>query len=157
LSATPGSQTVSAGGSVTYNVATTPQGGAFTTAVNLTVVGLPTGATAIFAPSTVTPGAAGATSVLTIQTAARSAELRTAPWSANAPVFAVLGFFFLTLRRPRRWAGSLLALLLIAIVTAVSGCGGSGNSGPQASTSLLTITGTSGSASQTTTVNLTIE
>jgi hypothetical protein len=159
LSATPASQSVSAGASVTYNVAATPQGGAFTSAVNLTVTGLPTGATATFAPSTVTPGAAGATSVLTIQTAARSAELRTAPWSANAPVLAVLGFSFLTLRRPRRWAGSLLALLLIAIVTAVSGCssGGSGSSGPQASTSLLTITGTSGSASQTTTVNLTIE
>jgi RHS repeat-associated protein len=156
LSATPASQTVSAGGSVTYNVTATAQGGGFTTAVNLTVTGLPAGATATFAPSTVTPGAVGATSVLTIQTAARSAELRTAPWSANAPVFAVLGFFFLTLRRPRRWAGSLLALLLIVIVTAVSGCG-SGNSGPQASTSLLTITGTSGSASQTTTVSLTIE
>jgi uncharacterized repeat protein (TIGR02543 family) len=156
LSATPASQTVSPGASVIYNLATTPQGGAYTTAINLTVTGLPTGATAIFAPATVTPGAVGATSVLTIQTAARSAELRTAPWSANAPVFAVLGFFFLALRRPRRWAGSLLALLLIVIVTAVSGCG-SRNSGPQASTSLLTITGTSGSASQTTTVSLTIE
>jgi RHS repeat-associated protein len=156
LSATPASQTVSPGASVIYTLATTPQGGAYTTAINLTVTGLPTGATAIFAPATVTPGAVGATSMLTIQTAARSAELRTAPWSANAPVFAVLGFFFLALRRPRRWAGSLLALLLIVIVTAVGGCG-SGNSGPQASTSLLTITGTSGSASQTTTVSLTIE
>jgi len=154
LSATPASQTVAPGASVSYNVSVTPQGGPFTTAVNLTVAGLPSGATATLTPSTLTPGAPGATSVLTIQTAPGFAGLRTTPWSPNAPVFATLGFFFLaTLRRRRHWVGTLLAILLLAIATTVSGC----STGPHASTSLITITGTSGSANQTTTVTLTIE
>jgi hypothetical protein len=50
-------------------------GGAFNGAVTLSTFGLPPGATASFNPPTVTPGSAGAQSVMTIQPAAQSASI----------------------------------------------------------------------------------
>jgi hypothetical protein len=63
------------GGTATYSVSLTPQGDFFTSAITLTATGLPSGATAIFAPSTVTPGSAAASSTLTIQVPRTSASL----------------------------------------------------------------------------------
>jgi outer membrane protein assembly factor BamB len=53
LSASPGSQSVVAGNSITYTVTVTPTGG-FTAPVALSVTGLPSGATASFSGSTLT-------------------------------------------------------------------------------------------------------
>jgi hypothetical protein len=65
LGSTPSSQTVTAGGSTTFNVTTTITDG-FSGNVALSVAsGLPTGATATFSPSTI---AAGGSSVLTVNT-----------------------------------------------------------------------------------------
>jgi len=67
LSASPASQSVTQGGSTTYTVTLSPTGG-FTGSVDLTISGLPAGATASFAPTPITGGSG--TSTLTVTTAA---------------------------------------------------------------------------------------
>lgn len=69
ISATPASQTVSQGNSANYTTTIAALNG-FTGAVNLTVSGLPTGATASFNPTSIT---ASGTSTLTITTASTTA------------------------------------------------------------------------------------
>jgi hypothetical protein len=63
IAATPSQQTISAGGSTTYNVTTTGISG-FTGFVNLSVSGLPSGATGTFNPAVTAPGS----STLTVTT-----------------------------------------------------------------------------------------
>jgi sugar lactone lactonase YvrE len=67
LGASPASNTVTAGQSTTYTVTVNSENG-FSSPVDLTGSGLPSGATASFSPSTVTPGSQPATSTLTVQT-----------------------------------------------------------------------------------------
>ena len=62
LKVSPGSRTVTQGGSTTYTVTITPQDG-FSASVDLSVAGLPAGATASFSPTSTT-----STSTLTITT-----------------------------------------------------------------------------------------
>jgi len=64
VTATPASQSVTQGGSTSYTVAVTPSGG-FTGTVNLSVSGLPAGATASFNPASLASGS----STLTVTTA----------------------------------------------------------------------------------------
>src|SRR5262249_54513736 len=64
-SATPGSQTVTAGGSTSYTAAVTPSQG-FNSTVNLSVSGLPNGATASFNPASISDGSGS--SILTVST-----------------------------------------------------------------------------------------
>ena len=157
-----GAQTVQPGGAATYTVNITPVNGSFTSVVTLTVSGMPAGATATFVPASVTPGSAGATSQLTIQTAATKAEaVPVSPWPLALPTLSLIGLFFLPGKRHRRWItlGVLLAASLGA-VAALSGCGGgfglaNVTQTPQSYT--VTVTGTSGTDIQTTTVQLTVE
>lgn len=71
VSVAPASQTVIAGNAAAYTISVTAVNG-FNSAVALTCAGvsLPTGASCAFVPSSVTPGAAAATSALTISTSA---------------------------------------------------------------------------------------
>ncbi len=70
IAAAPTSATVTAGNPTSpITVTITPSGG-FTSAVNLTCTGLPTGATCGFNPTPVTPGTGAVTSALTISTTA---------------------------------------------------------------------------------------
>ncbi|PYX00788.1 MAG: hypothetical protein DMG89_03510 [Acidobacteria bacterium] len=68
ISANPASATVKHGQSVKFSVTVNPLGGSFTSAVGLSCSGLPSGASCSFSPSSVTPGASGATSVMTVST-----------------------------------------------------------------------------------------
>lgn len=70
VSATPASQTVQAGNATTYTATITPNGG-FTGTVNLSASGLPAGATASFAPTSVTGGSGSST--LTVSTTSATA------------------------------------------------------------------------------------
>ena len=58
-----------------YNLNIASIGGTFTNLVTLSATGLPAGATVFFAPAAVTPGSAGAPSVMSIQTATGLARL----------------------------------------------------------------------------------
>jgi hypothetical protein len=97
---------------------------------------------------------------LTIQTAATKAQAAPgSPWPLAAPALALIGILFVPGKR-RRWI--TLGVLLVAslgAITALSGCGGGFGLAkviqPQSYT--VTVTGTSGSDIQTTTVQLTVE
>jgi sugar lactone lactonase YvrE len=175
VSASPGAQTVTAGAAAKFaiNVATTPAGDVFSNVVTLTATGLPAGATANFSPASVTPGTGSATSTLTVQTAASTSadggRPRTGgpPWRAFTPSLAfVFGGFGLLLWRRRhgrllRGLSSMMILAALGIgAWAMTGCGGgfafpTKTTPPQTYT--ITVTGTSGETTHSTTVTLTVQ
>jgi hypothetical protein len=144
---------VPVGGSASYTIKATPQGGTFAGTVSLAVAGLPTGATATFQPSVITPGSAGASSTLTVQVPTRLAGLR----STDTPIaaFALLGVLLVGHRRRRFLAGCILALVMFMATTTLSGCGSGG--GNNSATYTLTVTASSGAIAQTTVVVLTVQ
>jgi hypothetical protein len=162
LAVAPPAQTVQGGSVATYTVTLNGIGGDFANAVELTVTGLPAGATASFNPSSVTPGANGASSTLSIQTQSQLAlaEPRPmhkgpSPWLAALLVVPLLG-----LRRRLRNLRVMSCMLVLAatlLPTALlSGCGG-GYFAITTQTYTVTVTGTSGSIQHTTTVTLTVQ
>ena len=164
LTATPGTETVLAGASTTFMVDVTSAQGLFTQPVTLSATGLPPGATVSFAPATVTPGANGGTTTMTIDTSSLTGA--NAQHSLDsvlaAPTFAIfLVLPFGTRRRSViRYTGTL-ALVVAAL--ALQGCNG-GYALPQtatvsthAQTYTVTITGTSGSTVHSTTVQVTVD
>jgi len=162
VSSTTTPQTVQPGGIATYSITATAQNGAFPNSVTLAASGLPAGATATFSPTSITPGNSSATSTLTIQTAKPVAALTTkkSPWPLAAPALALIGFFFLPGKRRRRWITlTILLLASLGTFTALTACGGGFGmtSTTPATNYTVTITGTSGTVQQTTTVQLTVE
>lgn len=158
IAATPPSQSVQPGGSATYPITVTDVGSSFTSAVTLTVTGLPTGATGSFNPPTITPGSESGASTLTVTTATTAGLVRSDLWPITTPALALL--FMLPFRRWRRaWRGKLLLLVaaLVSLTGAASlmGCGG-GFGLKTSQTYTLTITGTSGTDTHSTTVQLTV-
>ncbi len=159
-SSTP-AQTVSYGGTAAYTITVTPQNGAFNNSISFTTSGLPSGVTATFSPSTLTPGSSAASTTLTL-TAPLKASLerpRNWPFGATGISLAALAFFFLPAKRRRRWI--TLALLLAASLgafTALSGCGGGfALPGPLSTTYSVTVTASGGSVQQSTTIQLTVK
>jgi trimeric autotransporter adhesin len=164
-SSTP-SASVQPGAVAQYNLTIAPLGGSYNNLVTLSASGLPAGATASFLPPAVTPGSAGAPSVLSIQTAALQARLTNPDPHRPSPVplLAVLTgvpLLGLAARRrfrktSRRWMLLAIAALAILPALAISGCSG-GYYGAAAKTFTITVTGTSGSLQETTTVSLTVQ
>ncbi len=68
-----------------FNIVVAPLGGSYNNLVTLSATGLPAGATYSFLPPAVTPGTAGAPSVLSIQTPTGLARLRVPPAAAAIP------------------------------------------------------------------------
>ena len=159
VSATPASQTVHPGGSTTYAVSVSSTGGTFSSPIGLTVSGLPSGATGSFSPTSITPGSESAASTLTVQTGTTTQQTaHNSAWPLAAPALAALGLFFLPGKRRRRWI--TLGVLLVAslgTLTALSGCGGGFSFVQPSQTYTLTITGTSGNDTHSTTVQLTVQ
>jgi hypothetical protein len=177
MGATPASATVAAGQSATYTVQATPQHGSFDSAIALSATGLPRGCTASFAPASVMPGAAPASSTLTLRTTARTgaaagglfAVLPAAPPSAGALLLLIpaLGLLMhrvrtwgMMLRVARRW---LAAAALVCLMVLISGCGADGgggggtpSTGTPAGTYTITVRGTSGSLAVSTQVTLVV-
>ena len=86
-SLTPTTQTISSGGSASYNFSVLPVGSSFANGVNLSCSGAPVISLCSFSPSTVTPGNSSAAVVMTISTTASSANP-----SPHPPAFAVLSY-----------------------------------------------------------------
>ncbi len=102
--------TVAAGNPAVFTFAETPVNGALSSPIQLTVSGLPGGATASFTPTYLPPSSSGASFTLTIQTP------KTASLDRRSPlVFALLLPITLLARKRRRL---LLAVLIFAV-----GCG----------------------------------
>ena len=185
FSASTSAATVTAGNSTTATISVAPTN-SFSGNVALSCSG-PVGVTCTFSPSTlsITPTAA-ATSTVTIQTAAGMAHLQKhTPWTKGPAAITVaflLPFGSLLVFTRRRAIGkstplqllSLFALLVISTGVVV-GCSGSSNPAPVASTpapttpttpatpgtpaglQMVTITATSGSLTQNTTIALTVQ
>ncbi|WP_232296351.1 choice-of-anchor D domain-containing protein [Terriglobus sp. TAA 43] len=168
------SATTTAGGTATYTLSLSP--GAVTTfpnAVNLSVSGIPTGATATFSPTTL-PAGSGLTSVtLTIQTSKTQTARNESsfPMSPIAPV--ALGLLLLPIvgtksaRRRLQNGQRLLAMLALVSLSlgaamGLSGCAGngSGSSGqttPKTYTMVVTATDATTGAQGTTNLTLTVQ
>jgi hypothetical protein len=110
VSATTPSASVQPGQAAQYQLTIAPVGGPFTSAVQLGCSGLPQGASCSFSPSTVTPGATSAQSVLTITT--------TAPALSVARRSAAIVVSVAQSGRDRSWPSMLLWSLLAMLVAA---------------------------------------
>ncbi|WP_263352194.1 chitobiase/beta-hexosaminidase C-terminal domain-containing protein [Acidicapsa acidisoli] len=148
-----GSLTVVAGRSTKTNLSITPENG-FNSAVSFSCSGLPSGATCVFSPATVTPsGAAASTTTLTVSAAALTAELRHGRglWissSGLAVALCCLG------RRRRRLPMLLLLAASVAGLSGMVGCGSSTTLKPL--TSVVVVTATAGSLQHAATLSLTV-
>jgi subtilase family serine protease len=176
LSSSPASLTVAAGATTgnTSTITVTPANG-FTGTVNLSCSISPTAASdpasCSLASSTVAGGSG--TDVLTVSTtAATSATNRPAVkptrllWpSGGGAALALVCFFGIPARRRRNWMAMLALAVFFASVGAIGcgsggskgGGGGSGNAGTTAGSYTITVTGVSGSITQTTAVTLTVQ
>jgi len=158
---------VAPGGAATIDITVPPLGGAFDRVVTLSATGLPPGATATFNPPTVTPGSAGAPTVLTIQLATLAAGIPSGDLPAHHGLPLVplsLGFvvFGAVLGRKHIPRTLVLALALTGMgvtVSLLTGCGGGFSNIPStpAGKYTITVTGTSGSFQASTTVTLAVE
>jgi hypothetical protein len=150
---TPGTQTVNAGQSASYNFSVIPVGVTFGGTVTLSCSGTPS---CSFTPSTVTPGSNATAVVLTVITPTSAALVMPHPsimvyamWLA-LPALVLLG----SLRRPKMrlpLLTSLSGFLLLGFLLDSCGGGGSnggggssGQQGAQPATYTITVTGTSG-------------
>jgi hypothetical protein len=165
-------QTITAGGSVSYNFNVLPVGSSFTNAVNLSCAGAPTISLCTFTPNPATPGSnvTGVQVALKISTTASSASF--SPQRPNVPgrpIFTYALWLVLPMlallssnRRRRKFVAlpaSLLGLFLLALLLASCGGGGSnggsggGGGGQQQGTApgtyTITVTGTSGTLTHT--------
>jgi sugar lactone lactonase YvrE len=160
--------TVAAGAAAMYSFSLAPSSaGIYPGTVSFAVTGLPAGATATFGPFTVAPTYGPTTVTMTVQTAAATAQNRLSPIGRGFVLALLLLPFGMkrSLRKKLNARMLLLLLLLAGTTAAMSGCGGSKNSssgngsstmsGPQTYT--LTVTATSGAATQSQTFMLTVQ
>jgi hypothetical protein len=159
--------TVPQGALVTFPLTVPPLGGTFNLPVTLSATGLPPGAVAVFTPPIVTPGAAGAPVVFTIQLPTTTAFL--APSGHSTPVWPGLALGFslcllcgvVLLRRelPRKMRVAFACTGLLAAALVIAGCNGGFSSPPITpdGTYVVTITGTSGLLHSSTTVTIHVQ
>jgi len=123
------SQTVASGQTATFTLTLTPNGGSAST-FTFGCSGLPSYASCVFNPSSLTV-MAGSTGSETVQiaTAQNSAAADQRDWRSGAlPVSFGVGLLVVPLVRRRR-RGAFLALVLMACAGAFEGCAGSGGGG----------------------------
>jgi sugar lactone lactonase YvrE len=156
------SATVSPGGQATYSLAVTPP--AAGAALTFSISGLPAGATGTFSPSTVAAGGGATNVTLTISVPASAAVLPVEQPFDRGTWPVALGLVLLPFARRlgRKGRGWMPQLLLTAaglmIGFGVSACGGSGTkTPPPQQTYALTVTATSGTLTQSTTLTLVVE
>jgi len=163
IAATPPAQTVNPGDTVVYTVSLAGAGGvAYTSPVTLSATGLPPGATVAFGTPTYVPGVGPTPTTMTIVTSPTVAMNR--PTHGNGMYYGLLLLPLLGIRRIRRKiralpkgiAYCLAALLLLGGLGAMTGCSG-GYFGGGPNTYTITVTGTSGTLTHSTTVTLTLE
>ena len=150
-------QIIPPGATASFTIAVTSVNAPFSNAVTLTASGLPPGASYTFTPASVTPGASGASSTLTISVPKQSIALRR---HSQAPlVLALLLVPFAALRRQSRGSARLALWLLLALSSfgAVTGCGSGGYFNQPQRTYVITVTGASGGLVHNTTATLTVE
>lgn len=173
ITATPATQSTAAGSTVVYTVQVAPTSvGPFANSVALSASGAPQGASIVFAPASVTPGANTASSTMTVVLAPTSSANRRFPppyAPRGLPAGISLGALVVGLLVRGRDPSSMLRLktrpldllvlgmLFLGSFAAITGCGGGDGGMKSSSISTIVITGTSGSIAHQTSVTLTIE
>jgi len=149
-------QVIPPGASANFALHVPSVGFPFNSVVTLRASGLPAGASYTFNPPTVTPGANGADSTLTISVPRQSAMLH---HSSRTLVLAVLLVPLAALRRKRGRTPLLMLWLMLTLASfgVMTGCGTGGYFSLQQRTYIITVTGTSGNLVRSTTVTLTVE
>ena len=153
--------TAAPGAVATYSFGVSPLYGTYASSLSFTVMGLPTGATASFTPSTVAANSGATTVVLSVQTAAATAQNHSPFNHSRGIVVALLLLPFVSKRSVReKLKGRLLlmVLLMAGMTAAMSGCGSSGGftlQSPQTYT--LTVTATGGSVQHSLTTTLIVQ
>ena len=158
----PSTLTLTAGQSANLQISVTAVGTNVSAPVALACSNLPAGASCIFSPSSVTPGHGTATATLTLSAGKTSAsKLPRAPvYALWLPMFGFAGMFLLESRKLRKLT---LATLLGALLLILCACGGGAPSvssiASQAvaqGTYAITVSGTSNSLQNSTTLTLNI-
>jgi hypothetical protein len=154
--------TTTAGGSATENITFTPKpgiGGLMTLACS----NLPAKSACFFSPANIAAGSVQTDVVATISTAASTGALLPPSRIFYAVWFPMtgLGLFGMAViatgRKRRSLGAVVLTLLAAGVLTFLVGCGGGRSyNGTPRGTYTVTVTGTSGNVSQSTTFNLTV-
>ncbi len=158
------------GQEASYGITITPMNNGFVGAIKLTATGLPPKTQFTFTPSSVTPGANPATSMLVIMTTggdpflAQNSEKNGGPLFAALLPFAGLLLSGLGLRK-RAWrqgkAGWLLvSCMVLSCAMALGGCASAGNFrnlGTPPGTYTVTVTATSGTIQHSAPVTITVQ
>jgi len=161
LSASPSSLVVNSGSQGSLTLTVTPQYG-FNSSVSFACSGLPGNATCSFSPTTVTPSGTAVTTQLTIAVSTQASVVRPDSRPFLPATGLAVAACFIFWKRRRAWGGALVVVLVLACAGLLSGCGGGGSNGgggggggggsPQNYT--VTVTATSATVMQTTTVTL---
>ncbi len=143
LSATLASLTIPHGSSAKTTISLTPSNG-FSSAVSLTCTGLPIGASCQFAPQSIIPAGAVASTTLTLSTSPSSAALQRRSKSLLSCTALMAALCWLA--GPRRRSSRTIVCLFAAMVGLglLSGCGSSGLSTYLPTNTTITVVGTSG-------------
>lgn len=157
-----GAITVARGSSGTSTINATAVNG-FSAAVGLScsISGSPYAATCSLSPASINPGTASTLTVTTVR--GSSVQGVFADWkSMTLGSISVAGLVCLMIPRRRRVSSLLTVLLFLGLAGAMTGCGGGGSQtspgspGTPVGSYTITVTGTSGSITQTTNVSLTV-
>ena len=163
LAPTDLSLSTAAGGSATQGITFTPAPG-IAAALTLTCRNLPDRAACSFSPATLPAGSGATTVSLTISTPAPTAAVASSRnfYAACLP-FTGLGFLGITVMagpsRRKKAAALVVSLLGIVALALLIGCGGGGRTtypGSPQRTYTVTVAGTSGNLTKTTTFTLTV-
>ena len=159
VSASPTSLTINSGQTATVMVSVTPISG-FNAPVSLNCAGLPAGVSCIFSPQTVAPSGAAASTALTVITSTTSAALHQAPKPLFPGSVLAVALCFISWKKRRGLQMLLLLVVSAAGLFLLNGCGGATfatNASQKVVTSMVTVTGTSGSLQHTTTFSVTVK
>jgi len=159
LAGSPSSDTVKAGITASYTLTLSPQGGPFTSAVQMSCAGAPALTTCSLSPTKVTPGGNPATVTLSISTTGSVAQAANFGSTQDRPIaiwiqLQAVGLFGIILVGFRARSRKLPMIILLVLVSGalifMSGCaGGTGivsppQSGTTPGTYTITVTGASG-------------
>jgi CSLREA domain-containing protein len=169
ISATNASATLLQGSPAVFNLAVTPLNStAFSASLTLAATGLPTGATAVFSPASIASGAGSTPVTMTIQ-APKSAAMnqpaggsivgKLTPFSLALFLLPIVGRLRKAGKRFSRMVTVLLLLFAGAVaMTGLSGCGSTnGFFGQMPKAYTVTITGSMGTVSHSTTTILIVQ
>jgi photosystem II stability/assembly factor-like uncharacterized protein len=171
VSATPPSQTVTAGASANYTITVAAVNGTFSNAVTLSFSGCPAKSTCSFNPLSVTPGSGSVTSTFTVATTATGAVpfepqgRRVPPLLLPVATLVLLCLLVAVARRRRLKLATSVGVFLVLslLLLKLAGCGGSsgggggGGGGTPRTTYTITVTGTSGATVHSVNVTLTVQ